>query len=318
MTSWTLRAALARGRAMRDVRLIEERDVALADIHVGERLRGVTPSAVDAVAESIAALGHMLEPVLLRRVAHRDNQLVLVAGGHRLAAAAQIGWEMIPAKIYDCNDDQARLMEVDENLCVSDLSPLEMAKFMGERQRIWEMIYPEARHGGDRKSADYKEKNQTEIISVCSMVAQKRGMSERMVRNYARLARTINPDAMKALESATKNRHLNYREIDAVARLSQEEQPKVAKLLAEFPGYSVKHARMAAAGHPEPDRPEDDPNEVWRKLTPGFDRMPKAAKRRFLRWLWSVGEYEDLLDEERAELAEFRAREANMINGGGK
>ncbi|ARE38250.1 ParB-like nuclease domain protein [Rhodovulum sp. P5] len=113
-----------------------------AGIEDGPRLRTVSDAGVEAIRASYAELGHIKDPIDVRR--KRGGKLVLMAGGHRLAFARAEGLQ-VPAKIWVCNDDFARVMEIDDNLAGSELTPLHTAVFLAERKRIYEKMHPETR-----------------------------------------------------------------------------------------------------------------------------------------------------------------------------
>jgi len=134
--------------------------VALSDITVPERrARSLDRGAVVRLAESISALGlHM--PITLRYDTTND-EILLVAGLHRLEAARSLGWETIPAIYTDGTEDEARMWEIAENLHRADLSALErdehVAEWIGLAERVSTQVAPKPQGGrpeaGIRKAA---------------------------------------------------------------------------------------------------------------------------------------------------------------------
>lgn len=123
-----------------------------------ERLLPLVYPRIDQLAESIAKVG-LLHPV----VGYRKGSLSvhLLAGRHRLAACRKLGWETIPARVYELGPEHAelpeplrRLVEIDENLIRGELSPAERALLTAERKAAYEALHPETKHGGDRRSSD--------------------------------------------------------------------------------------------------------------------------------------------------------------------
>ena len=125
--------------------------IAIDQIEVGARLRHLRPEKVDEIAESIAAQS-LLQSIIVRR---RGAGYELVAGLHRLEASRKCGHEAIRAEICDTatSDDEAALIQIDENPCRAELSPAESAAHYAERKRLFERLHPEIGHGGDRRSA---------------------------------------------------------------------------------------------------------------------------------------------------------------------
>ncbi len=68
----------------------------------------------------------VLQPVLLRRVAHDSYQLL--AGERRLRAAQQAGLTIIPALVRECNDHQQLEIAIVENLQREDIGAIESAR----------------------------------------------------------------------------------------------------------------------------------------------------------------------------------------------
>ena len=136
-------------------------------IRTRTRLRAVLDDGrIEAIAESLAAIG--LQSPILVRPSEPGDDYTLVAGAHRLAAARRLGWEAIDARICLGSLDEMRLIEIDENLARAELTPLDRARFVAERKRVYLRMNPERTHGGDRRSAAYRQKMQTDTMSDCS------------------------------------------------------------------------------------------------------------------------------------------------------
>ncbi|WP_453968132.1 hypothetical protein [Amorphus sp. MBR-141] len=105
--------------------------IAVDDIEAMPGRRPVSPDAVSRIADSMSAIGLRI-PVTVRYFANRpsedgsaDDSIVLVTGAHRLAAAKKLGWEKIDAYLVECDDTDAELWEISENLHRSELTALE-------------------------------------------------------------------------------------------------------------------------------------------------------------------------------------------------
>jgi len=155
-------AALQASKIEAVMTLFEPRDapvrmVRLDDIEVApDRMRALRAKKVDEIAESIAR-GGLLQPIVIRPRRQRKDSgksYRLVAGWHRWEAVRQLGHDRIAATILDGLDaDAALLAEIDENLIRADLTPAGRASHVGRRKELYEKLHPEAKHGGDRKSA---------------------------------------------------------------------------------------------------------------------------------------------------------------------
>ena len=128
-----------------------------------ERLRKFRPEVVDWLVESITARS-VLQSISVRR---RGAGYELVAGLHRLEAARKCGHQTIRAEVYDdLGDDEAKLLQIDENLCRAELSPAERAAHLVERKRLYETLHPETGHGGDRRSAEARSSSHSENLKA--------------------------------------------------------------------------------------------------------------------------------------------------------
>lgn len=104
----------------------EVQPVAIAGVEVSNRKRDVSPAAVENLKESIAKVG--LRTPITVRTAEDGARLVLVTGAHRLAAVKALGWKMIDAFVEDeddCDEIDAELWEIAENLHRAELTALE-------------------------------------------------------------------------------------------------------------------------------------------------------------------------------------------------
>ncbi len=100
---------------MKSPTLLQQTQAKIADIVVRDRLRPVSEAGVQTLIASITETGVMKDAIHLRK--KKDGRLYLIAGGHRMAAAINLGWEEIEAKIWtDVTDDWSRMMEIDDNL----------------------------------------------------------------------------------------------------------------------------------------------------------------------------------------------------------
>jgi ParB family chromosome partitioning protein len=100
--------------------------VSVSGVDVGDRKRGVDPSAVAGLKDSIERVG--LRTPITVRTADDGARLVLVTGAHRLAAAKALSWETIDAFVEDeddCDEIDAELWEIAENLHRAELTALE-------------------------------------------------------------------------------------------------------------------------------------------------------------------------------------------------
>jgi ParB-like chromosome segregation protein Spo0J len=114
--------------AMRSIRQVE-----VDFIETERERRPVNRDDVDMLAVSFVRIG-MQMPITVRCFPDRLSgagaigTYVLVTGAHRLAAAKQLGWPTIDCFIADCDEIEAQLLEISENLHRRELTALERAE----------------------------------------------------------------------------------------------------------------------------------------------------------------------------------------------
>lgn len=253
------------------------------------RLRPVSEAGVQAILGSVAELGQIVTPLVVRQ--RRDKQgggLVyeLLDGAHRLEAARRLGLQSVPVRVFECTQDQARLLEIDGNLAGAELNALDTAVFLASRKAVYERLHPETKHGGDRRSAAF----QTELSSVCftAVTAEKFGMTERQVRKIVAAGSRLGPDEVARLRSAP--RPVTLKDLQVIARIGNAaERYEVVALLSQGAARSAAEARqqwkIAQPGYEGPF-PVDEATAAYNELFNRFSRAPMAAKRRFLEQCW--------------------------------
>ena len=64
------------------------------------------------------------------------------------------------------SDDEAELIQIDENLIRANLSDAERILHVARRKELYEKLHPETKHGGDRRSAGAKSSSQNENLKA--------------------------------------------------------------------------------------------------------------------------------------------------------
>jgi ParB family chromosome partitioning protein len=83
-----------------------------------------------------------------------DEDLNLIAGAHRLEAAKNLEWETIEAKVFDEEDLQRELIEIDENLIRNELCYIAAAEHIQERERILTSLGQRKQRGSNQYADD--------------------------------------------------------------------------------------------------------------------------------------------------------------------
>ncbi|MFD2678016.1 ParB N-terminal domain-containing protein [Camelimonas lactis] len=271
--------------------------LALDRIAIVDRLRPASPEAVEEIATSMEARGQ-LAPIIVRPippVQGRDH--ALVAGLHRIEAAASLGWTEIEAVIRHLDADGARMVEIDENLRRRELSVIDRSVFLHERKQIWERMYPETRHGGDRLSDASKSQplrlGQGELsqplrhVRFTREAAEASGLSERSVQIAVAIGGHLTPETRDALrgsdfEGATRVLH-------ALAVEKPADQIAIANKLLD--GAKTVDAAKAALGI-APARPAKptDPEANYKALSKAWLCASDHDRQRFIAMLKATGE----------------------------
>lgn len=218
-------------------------------ISVNDRKRKLNTEKVANLAESFALLGQ-LEPIT---IAKNGDKYTLLAGWHRLEAARRLGWETIEANVFEGNDLECELVEIDENLMNNDLTVLEQGEHIQRRNEILEAMGQRAKQGDNRFTFDRGvtviplktiETFNGEIISplkttfrgdtvsplkTTEEIAKEAGLSERSAQRRLQIARDILPEAKELIrDTEIANSTTQLLEL---ARLKPEKQIEIAKHL---------------------------------------------------------------------------------------
>lgn len=100
--------------------------IPLEAIRISKGRRPLDPAAVEQIASSIAMIGLKI-PIDVRPVDGSD-EVLLLAGHHRVAACKQLGLVDIAANVIECDDIEAEMWEIAENLHRSDLTTLQRSE----------------------------------------------------------------------------------------------------------------------------------------------------------------------------------------------
>jgi len=159
------------------IRMSELITLSIAEIDIpADRSRELDNDWVEALAGMITETG-LINPIT---VAPAGARYRLISGLHRLSAFILLDRDEIPCRISTAEtDDAAKLEEIVENIGRNELNALDRAHHLYDLKRVYERLHPEAKHGGDRKSADAK--NQNEIFAFSKAAADTTGLGRRSI-----------------------------------------------------------------------------------------------------------------------------------------
>lgn len=195
-------------------------------IKVRSNRREAKPEVVKELAKSMDDIG-MVNPITV------DAEYYLVAGLHRLEAAKLLGWNRIECSVLELEELDAKLVEIDENVCRTALSDLELSTLILQRKKIYEAIHPERKRGGNRKGREHKPPNwrNVPVKSFAEDTAQLLGVSPRTVERYIQIGQKLTPETKRILERAGGK--ITQQVMEKLTRLKPGQQEEVAVLLAE-------------------------------------------------------------------------------------
>lgn len=263
-----------------------------------DRLRPVDEAWVAALAESIRDHG-LEQPIVVRPTPTSETgAYALVAGCHRLAAVRLLGQTEIEAVVRDLSDDEARLVEIDENLMRRELDPLDRAVFLAERKIVYERMYPESAHGKAKKpkrnQGDGKVANIATFARFSADAAKATGLSERSVQLACRIYGELGPEGIALLRGTPLAG--NQSQLLLLARMSADERRRAIEAAVAAKAATVS-AALRSVGAGRPDLGADEAQ--FRKLCELWGRSGAKARRRFLAHI-GVGEAEIVGRDEQA------------------
>ncbi len=208
------------------------KDIALTDIILPEdRARSYDPLKAEALAGSIEAQG-LLHPITVRKEGAKYR---LVCGFHRFKAMEISKASTISAMITDLDDDAARLAEVMENLARAELIALDRCQHLYELKQVYERMYPEAKHGGDRKSEKIKvqslhfDPDMPEVFGFAEHIAEHIGLSKRSIYLAVKIWKGLSKETREALYMTDLAK--KQTELKALSELSARKQAQVLELI---------------------------------------------------------------------------------------
>lgn len=286
------------------------RRIRLDRIIVADRLRPCDQAAVANIAVSMQENGQ-ITPLVVRPVRMDGDEMWfgLVAGGHRYDAAKLLGWTDVDCSIRDLTDDQARLVEIDENLVRRDLTAYERALFIDARLDVWAALHPERvsldgnrvnmtqfpEQGGKRlkagrpSNADRMSEflgDTPATMGFRAETAADLGISETTVKRALAVARGLSKPAHALLATSKIGRNEGLlRQIAGVA--DKGEQLKVVEALTDGRAKKFADALVIANGRTPVQvapRPADEALAALKKL---WRAAPATHRKLMVEWLAS-------------------------------
>jgi len=201
------------------------KQIPVAAVVVGDRLRDLDEAKVLELMQSYEQVGCIINPISV------DEDLTLIAGAHRLEAAKNLGWSKIEAKVFNQEDLQKELIEIDENLVRNELCYIAIAEHIRERERILDSL-GKRRQRGSNQYADDKDCYTTDEL------AHRVGASNKMYRLKRQVA-DLTPEARNALRGTDYARR-NLNDLLNLSRQTPTIQRRVGQLAKEDPRQTLR------------------------------------------------------------------------------
>jgi len=247
---------------------VEDETVDPTSITIPDRLRPLDEGKVAEIMESMRKVGQ-INPVLVRWTGEGADEriLTLVSGRHRLEAAIRLGWTEINVRLFQCDQIEARKLEIAENLHRSELSPEERDLHVLEWDKVVAGVEKEVEDSGAR--APLKPGHGRGSKGGDRQIARETGVGKDTVRRAKKLDK-LPPEIKQAANRAGLSRAAKLRIADApdipVALQDEVEKKRAPKAAPTTP-------KPPPAPEPEAVEPKDDAPSL-------FDDDPAAAARR--------------------------------------
>lgn len=270
--------------------------VRLADVKVDQRLRPVSQAGVQSILDSVAEIGRVKDPVHVRKT---KAGLVLLAGGHRLAAYGALGIEEADAWVWSgITNDHARLIEIDDNLAGAEMGPLDTAVFLAARKAVYERLHPETKQGVAGALARHSATDTMSVASFATTTAEKFGLSERHVFRMIAVGSSLSHDELRWLRASKAP--IRLADLQALAKIGDRHERSQVCIGLSNGAKSAADALRAHRQQRDGEAPVNDPVEAaFIALSKVWARAPKEARRRFV--AAQFDEVEELLNDEMLE-----------------
>lgn len=261
---------------MADIERVESRHFALHEVEIKGRLREVSEAGVSAVLASLEEVGQIASPIWVRKV---KSGYQLIDGAHRIEAARRVGLASVPGIAFRCNDDQARMLEIDGNLAGAELTVLDTAIFLADRKRVYEKLHPETRRGVAGATSRWDATSKLPVASFVTATAEKFGQSETKIFRLVAAGERLDVRDRDLLRKAP--RPVTFSDLQEIAKIKGPgERYHVVEALAKGDAKSAADARKAFNAAPTP--PKDPVEEAFQALMARWTRAPIAVRRRFV------------------------------------
>ena len=252
--------------------------IPLKSLKASGQPRPLVTEAVDRLAASIGEVG-LIQPITVRSTTIMNAGLAedgfqIVAGHHRVAACRALGWNEIEAVVIGASDHlSAELIEIDENLCRSELTASQRAQAIKRRKAIWEALHPaEIQVGKICPPEIGYGKPPPQEQGFAAETAAVSGESKRAINQHLARAEALGDDLPRVAGTSLDKGV----ELDALAKLPEADRAELIERAQAGEKVSARDAAPAPVKRPR-DTPLTPSMRLQMALLHGIDQMLAKA-----------------------------------------
>lgn len=201
------------GDAVENILYLDVNEVYVPD----DRERPLNKVKVNSLKDSISKTGQ-LQSIIVDKVGN------LIAGNHRLEACRLLGIRVKAEVLDEINEDKIKLIEIDENLIRTELTPSQLELHLAKRKEIYTRLFPETRRGGKAKGEEAK--------TFVEDTAEKTGLHPKTIQRTIRRGENASEELREARDSG----EISTSDMDKIITESgsnhEEQHEKLKALLA--------------------------------------------------------------------------------------
>lgn len=225
--------------------------IAIGDIRIGKRLRGLREATVNDLVDSIGRLGLRVPVSVVTGIEKRKDDadgvsFTLVAGAHRLEACRRLGWPEIDAAVVQMDGDECLLWEIDENLCRADLTELERGEHLLKRKAVYERLHPQTKAGAAQAAGMNRAIGNDVAANLAPTfvpdAADKTGASETAIKRSIRRATKIDEKVRDRIRDNPEIADSGV-ELDALAGMEPQQQRRAVALVEAGQAAGIRDAK---------------------------------------------------------------------------
>lgn len=270
--------------------------VPIANIIIGERLRGVVEAFIPIMVDSMSSYA-VIQPPVVRPDPSDPAKYVLVSGLQRVNAARLRGADEILCRVAGLTEVEAQLWEIDENLVRAALSPAEEALFIDRRRELHEQLHGKSKARGALAANAAMGRNDASAkladASFTAATAKRTGKSQRAVQRIVQRAAQNGRANLVRIAGTSLDRKA---ELDALPLLPRAAQEILIARAAEGDEVSAVQAKEA---YKPPSSTESHVSEIDSvnvdNDVPGLITLKSAwlgasdaARESFLAWINNI------------------------------